>query len=69
MNPPVPEALAHQQQQHMLMGRSISFASEAPNIIEEGNMVNGNVEDCKEEAEGQAPVRRSEQERRDAAER
>ena len=53
----------------MLMGRSISVASEAPNIIEEGNLVNGNVEDCKEEAEDQAPVRRSEQERRDAAER
>ena len=45
--------------------------SEIPNIIDpqDGQIANSNVEDCKEEAEGQAPVRRSEQERRDAAER
>ena len=45
----------------MLMGRSISGASEAPNILD-------SVEDCKEDEE-QVPVRRSEQERREAAER
>ena len=50
--------------------RSESAASELPNIIEpqDGQVVNGNVEDSKED-EDQAPVRRSEQERRDAAER
>ena len=44
--------------------------SEVPNIMDpqDGQMVNGNVEDSKED-EDQVPVRRSEQERRDAAER
>ena len=62
---PIPEA--HAQQQFL---RSESAASELPNIIDpqDGQMVNSNVEDSKED-EDQAPVRRSEQERRDAAER
>ena len=39
----------------MLINRSVSGASEQPNILEElkqeGQMVNGSVEDCKEAEE------------------
>ena len=52
------------------MLRSESAMSEVPNIMDpqDGQIANSNVEDSKED-EDQVPVRRSEQERRDAAER